>query len=285
MVLIMTLKFGSLFAGIGGIDLGLERAGMKCLWQVEYDEYANKVLEKHWPGVKRYGDIRTVDFTKAEYVDVLAGGFPCQDISNAGKRIGIKGERSGLWQEFARAIREIRPKYVIVENVSALRHRGLDTVLAGLAKSGYDAEWDCIPAQSVGAPHRRDRIFIVAHHTNSCGHIHRQIEKQPTKSGKYAQREPIASSQDVAHTNRKRIQRSAQSRKIKELWAFRKELIMRHFKRNRGRYWATDAGVLRVAHGVPDRVDRIKCIGNAVVPQVAEVIGNMVVNHANTQKN
>ena len=156
------LTFGSLFAGIGGFDLGFERAGMKCKWQVEIDEYARRVLEKHWPDVPRYEDIKTI--TELPYVDVVCGGFPCQDISVAGKGKGIiEGKRSSLWFEMLRIIRLVGPKYVVVENVPALYQRGLDVVLKGLAESGYDAEWNCLRASDVGAPHRRERMFIIAY--------------------------------------------------------------------------------------------------------------------------
>lgn len=157
------LTFGSLFSGIGGLDLGLERAGMVCRWQIEVDDYCQRVLAKHWPDVPKYGDIREVTGEELERVDLLCGGFPCQDISNAGKRAGIDGARSGLWSEYIRLVRVLRPRFVLVENVAALLVRGLDRVLIDLAESGYSAEWDCIPAASVGAPHRRDRLFVVAH--------------------------------------------------------------------------------------------------------------------------
>ena len=147
------MTFGSLFSGIGGLDLGLERAGMTCKWQVEIDPYCTKVLEKHWPGVKRYGDIRTV--TAAEHVDLIAGGFPCQDISHMGKRAGLAGHRSGLWSEMLRIVGEIRPDYVLVENVSGLLVRGAWRVLADLAEIGFDAEWDTLRAGDFGAPHER----------------------------------------------------------------------------------------------------------------------------------
>jgi DNA (cytosine-5)-methyltransferase 1 len=160
----MTLTVGSLFAGIGGIDLGLERAGMRTLWQVENNPYASAVLAKHWPDVGRFADVKDVGAHCLPAVDVLAGGFPCQDLSYAGKGRGIaQGTRSGLWFEFARIIRELRPRYVLVENVPALRSRGLHIVLADLAACGYDAEWDCIPAAAVGAHHRRDRIWLLAY--------------------------------------------------------------------------------------------------------------------------
>lgn len=154
------LSFGSLFAGIGGIDLGFERAGLQCKWQVEIDPFARKVLEKHWPGVPKHDDVRTF---KPTLVDVVCGGFPCQDISNAGKRAGIDGNRSGLWSEYIRIVREVRPRFVVVENVGALLVRGIGRVLGDLAESGYDAEWDVLRASRFGAAHRRERVFIVAY--------------------------------------------------------------------------------------------------------------------------
>ena len=140
--------------------LGL-RYGMKCKWQVELDEYARRVLEKHWPDVPRYGDIRTI--TELPYVDVVGGGFPCQDITHAGKGAGIHGAKSSLWFEMLRIIRMVRPPYVVVENSSALCERGLDTVLAGLASSGYDAEWQRLPASAFGASHERERTYVIAY--------------------------------------------------------------------------------------------------------------------------
>ena len=123
------LTVGSLFSGIGGFDLGLERAGMRVIWQSEIDPYASAVLKKHWPHVPNHGDVRTITADRVERPDVICGGFPCQDISNAGKRAGIDGERSGLWSEFARIIGDLRPGYVIVENVAALLGRGIERVL------------------------------------------------------------------------------------------------------------------------------------------------------------
>ncbi len=151
--------FGSLFAGIGGIDLGLERAGWECRWQVEYDPFCQHVLAHHWPDVPRYGDIRAVDWSMVEPVDLIAGGFPCQPFSNAGKRRGKDDER-WLWPEFFRCVRALRPRFVLVENVPGFLqpHGGLGELLGDLASFGYDAEWDCIPAAAVGAPHRRDRF-------------------------------------------------------------------------------------------------------------------------------
>lgn len=155
--------YGSLFSGIGGLDLGVERAtGARCLWQCEPDPYCAAVLAQHWPGVPNLGRVELVN--DAEKVDLICGGFPCQDISQAGKRAGITGARSELWGEFARIVREFRPRYVFVENVADLVVRGLDVVLGDLAACGYDAEWSSLRAADVGAPHKsRRRIFILAH--------------------------------------------------------------------------------------------------------------------------
>ncbi len=156
------MTYGSLFSGIGGIDLGLDRAGLKCKW-VENNKFCQGVLAKHWPRVKRYGDIQELDPRELEQVDLVAGGFPCQDISSASaSQSGILGTRSGLWREFSRVLRVLRPKFVLVENVPVLRNRGLALVLQDFWALGYDAEWHCIPAGAFGAWHKRDRIWILA---------------------------------------------------------------------------------------------------------------------------
>jgi DNA (cytosine-5)-methyltransferase 1 len=180
------MTFGSLFAGVGGIDLGLESAGMECRWQVEIDPFCTKVLEKHWPNVRRYGDITRVDAGDLERVDVLAGGFPCQDVSNMGLQKGLAGDRSGLWFEMLRIVRALRPQYVLVENVSGLLVRGLWRVLADLAEIGFDAEWDSICAGHFGAPHERERIFILAYPDKGDGPTRvgtEQIRTRPVFSG------------------------------------------------------------------------------------------------------
>jgi DNA (cytosine-5)-methyltransferase 1 len=232
------LTFGSLFAGIGGIDLGFERAGLQCKWQVEIDAYAQKVLAKHWPNVRRHDDVRTWPQPDTEYVDIIAGGFPCQDISYAGKGAGLAGERSGLFYEVCRIVGDMGPRIVVLENVAALLTRGLDSVLGTLASLGYDAEWHCIPAAAVGAPHIRDRIFIVAY-----------AKGDGRKQGK---------------------PHSGGSREGIGAW---KE----HRPGSGDRWWAVEPEVGRVAHGVSARVDRLRGLGNAVVPQVAEWIGRYIV--------
>ena len=160
------MRFIDFFAGIGGISLGLERAGHKCVGHCEIDPYAIKVLKKHWPDVPLFGDITQVQSQDLPQADLWAGGFPCQDISNAGKQAGIRGSRSGLFFDWMRSVRVVRPQKLLMENVAALLHRGMGEVCGELAESGYDAEWDCIPACAVGAPHQRDRLWIVASMVN-----------------------------------------------------------------------------------------------------------------------
>ena len=162
------ITIGSLFSGVGGLELGLECAlrdggfDVETAWQCEQDEWCRGILARHWPSAVRYDDVRGVGAGNAPRVDVLCGGFPCQDVSYAGKGAGLAGERSGLWYEFARIVRELRPRIVVVENVAALASRGLDTVLGSLSEAGYDAVWFDVRASDVGAPHRRERLFVVA---------------------------------------------------------------------------------------------------------------------------
>jgi len=258
------LTVGSLFAGIGGFDKGLEETGgFITKWQVEIDPYCNRVLAKHWPAVPRYGDITAVDWATVEPVDVLCGGFPCQDLSFAGKRAGIDGARSGLWGEYVRAIRALRPHYVIVENVPGLlTNEYMGRVLGDLAESGYDAEWDCIPASAVGAPHRRDRVWIVCvqtegwrcpadeSFTGSRGEIGDNATiSYPLTVGQQKQREPLA------HDTRGELGR----------------LRTEHSAR-----WPSEPAIQRVVDGFPGRVDRLRGLGNAIVPQIAEALGRMI---------
>ena len=190
------MKIGSLFSGYGGLDLAVMQMflGSKVVWHCECDDDPSRILEAHWPDVPNYRDVTKVDFTKVEPVDILTGGFPCQDLSLAGKRAGLKeGTRSGLWSEFARAIEELQPKLVVIENVrgllSAKADNGMEydtetldgwglrggqpvftaiqAVLGSLADLGYDAKWTGVRAADAGAPHNRFRVFIVAYPANS----------------------------------------------------------------------------------------------------------------------
>lgn len=157
------MKIGSLFAGIGGLELGLELAGVgEVVWQVEINAFARGVLAMHWPKAKRFEDVTKVGARELAGVDVICGGFPCQDISVAGRREGITGARSGLWKEFHRIIQETRPRFVVIENVARLVTEGLDVVVADLDAAGYRVEARIISAADVGAPHRRERLFIIA---------------------------------------------------------------------------------------------------------------------------
>ena len=320
----MDLTHGSLFSGIGGFDLGFERVGIKTIWQVECEPYCLKVLEKHWPNVTRYPDITTVDWGTVPRPDILSGGFPCQDISNAGKRTGITGSQSGLWLEFRRAIVSLRPRYVVVENVAALYGRGLDTVLGDLAQSGYDAEWDCLPAAAVGAPHLRERIFIVAYPQRdeyqrtqrrilTAAHRVEEITQTKHRPARKSRRTGAvripddryvswcndAHDDDVADTNKPSTQtqdnqrpepkqndrrtlrpESDSGRKTlayaSRLHAQGQRNRQRQGQLRRGSWWTTEPNVGRVAHGVPHRVHRLKSLGNAIVPQIAEEIGRMI---------
>jgi DNA (cytosine-5)-methyltransferase 1 len=155
------LNHGSLFSGIGGFEKGAELAGIKTLWNCEIELYQRNVLKKNFPNAKQYTDIREVK--NVEYVDIISGGFPCQDISVAGKMEGIKGQRSGLWSEIFRIIWEVRPKYAIIENSPALLIRGFERILLDLSKIGYNAEWQCISNYSFGYPHKRERLYVIAY--------------------------------------------------------------------------------------------------------------------------
>lgn len=156
-------RIGSLCTGYGGLDLAVEMVlGGQLAWYAETDRHAQTVLTHRWPGVANLGDLRTIDWTQVDPVDILTAGFPCQDISNAGKRVGITGEHSSLWRCVADAVRHLRPDIVIVENVAALLRRGLDVVQADLAEIGYDTSWTCLRASDIGAAHRRDRLFLLA---------------------------------------------------------------------------------------------------------------------------
>lgn len=236
------ITFGSLFAGIGGLDLGLERAGMRCEWQVEIDDYATKVLEKHWPDVLRVRDVRNAGRHNLPEVDLICGGFPCQPVSVAGRRKGRDDER-WLWPEFARVVGELRPRWVLAENVpgllSADSGRLFGGVLRDLAALGYDAEWDCIPAAALGAPHRRDRVFVFAYDRGE--RIHGLFE------GEICRKPAFSWSKDV--------------RGIEDL---------------RERPDIHTPLLCGAGDGVPNRVDRLRALGNAVVPQVAEWIGRRI---------
>jgi len=307
-----------LFSGIGGFSLGLERAGMKTVAFCEVDKKCQEVLRKHWKDVPIFDDVTTLKGEDIEEtVDVICGGFPCQDISFAGKGAGLEGARSGLWWEFHRLIKEIKPKYAIIENVSALRSRGLDQVLRSLAEIGYDAEWHCITAASIGAPHRRDRIWIVAYPRNSTrrdsitGSLGRDGERELEERVRTSETTEITGSSETSETfsdsNNPFSKRDGISSGIQKKnswsgfcsktlsnsssigsqgsWEFEQpkrstQIINREtiesLNGSFSRIWAVEPNVGRVANGVPNRVDRLKQLGNAVVPQIPELIGRAI---------
>src|SRR4029077_3769171 len=191
------LTVGSLFSGIGGIDLGLERAGMRVIWQSEIDPYASAVLRQHWPEIPNLGDVRRC--TRFASVAVLCGGFPCQPVSQAGKRLRQEDPR-WLWPEFCRVIRLARPRYVLVENVPGLLAGGMGDVLRDLASLGFDAEWDSIPAAAVGAPHLRYRVLLVAHAQQQQGGERRDVDGERRRTPE-AEQAGLGSS-DVADARR-----------------------------------------------------------------------------------
>ena len=249
------MKFGSLFSGIGGFDLGLERAGMECAWQCETDPYCRKVLEKHWPDVPRYKDVRELSGAMPLDCDLLCGGFPCQDISNAntahaGGLKGLNGERSGLWTEYERLIRELQPRWVVIENSAALSVRGIGDVLHGLAASGFDADWAVVSAGAVGAPHLRKRMFIVGRRVIRYGPDDwTDLLSDPDREGLEGDERFIL----------------AQPRDWRQ-----------HADAARPDWGDTTPRVCRGSDGIPNRVDRLRALGNAVVPQVAEWVGRRI---------
>ena len=265
------MKFGSLFAGIGGLDLGLERAGMECCWQVEIDDYCQKVLAKHWPDVKRYGDVRDVGKHNLETVDLIAGGFPCQPHSVAGKRRGTEDDRN-LWPQFSRIVAELRPRWVVAENVLGIVTTYLDTVLSDLESQGYTCGTPNLPACAFDAPHRRERIFIVAHADGA-----RKL--QPERSEQDERGRIGNSSENVADAENANGRRADGT----ENTGRGNPEAGRCSVKGRGlQHWSIEPDVGRVAHGIPRRVDRLRALGNAVVPQVAEWIGHRIMEVHNS---
>lgn len=297
------LKVLDLFSGIGGFSLGLERTGgFETVAFCEIEPFPRKVLAKHWPEVPCYEDVTklTGSILAADgiAVDVITGGFPCQDISTAGKRAGIgEGTRSGLWSEIVRLIGELSPRYVIVENVANLlsgpsdkRGGWFGRILGDLAECGYDAEWENIPAAAVGAPHRRERVWIVAYpglqlgfdaeadteraDSNGAGSHRTRKHVKGNFEQKHQQKRILGSLGEIL-ADTKRIRQQGQGKQI--LTGHRqtdsKGKAGHAFHERIGNIWRFEPAVGRVANGVSSRVDRLKGLGNAVVPQIPELIG------------
>jgi len=319
------VRFGSLFSGIGGLDLGLEMAGMECSWMVEVDKFGSQILKHHWPDAEIYGDIYTIDGKELKPVDLICGGFPCQPVSFAGKRAGTTDER-WLWGEFARIIRQVKPRWVVAENVTGLLSansgRAFAEVLRDLAQIGYNAVWNVFPAGGqggVGAPHRRERIFIIAKKitdtndkrvkrrkrlalvqdgrdsdrvrstladTDSKSKYNRSNSKDNKKTTRIKRQKTRltnrkSSGKNVANSKRIRQQGSRTSRKWSSSETHGERQTDNAFTVGIEDQWSVEPDVGRVAHGIPNRMDRLKALGNAVVPQVAKQIGEMIMEIEN----
>ena len=240
------LKTLDLFSGIGGFSLGLERTGgFETVAFCEIDPFCRKVLAKHWPKVPCYEDVRslTADALARDGIgpiNVICGGFPCQDLSRAGLGAGIDGERSGLWREYVRLIGEIRPQFVIVENVAALLDGGMGVVCGTLAAIGYDAEWSTISACSMGAPHMRQRVFIVAYPDS----FHGRARVRDTSA------RPLRPVQEIYGLESARARSRARLENPSALYGG--------------------------ANGLPNGMDRNRAHGNSVYPAIPELIGRAI---------
>lgn len=326
----MTITIGSLFSGIGGLEFGLERAGLgPVIWQAEIDPYCRAVLARHWPNARRFADVREVRSGVADRVDVVCGGFPCQPVSVAGKR-RAQADARWLWPEYARIVRELRPACVVAENVPGLRSSGLRDVLADLAGLGFDVEWSHLSAAEVGAPHKRERVWIVATHpdrvavreqpgwlSRACGA--RASDGEAGFAADADSRGLQAGGPEGDGRDAPLLRGRAGSRHVQAApehgrgaapdadaegqsqppWTLAAE---RGWARNSG-WWDAPPAVRRMDDGLSERLDaspddargrareagngveapddwRIGALGNAVVAQVAEVIGRALVESA-----
>jgi DNA (cytosine-5)-methyltransferase 1 len=302
-----SVKVLDLFSGIGGFSLGLERAGMETIAFCEFDEHAQKVLRKHWPDVPIHSDVRSLNgHDYRGTVDVVCGGFPCQDLSTAGKRIGFDGERSSLYGEMLRVISECMPRYAIFENVTGLisgdKGRWFAKFLYDLAEIGFDAEWHCITASDLGAHHHRDRVWIIAYPSvqrSICSILTPESSSKRTKSddesvtgrSEVYGREIIndgingESLLPMAHASSARSEVGLAEQGIRQEGYARISVhLSNEIRRARGESgmerWSIEPKLGRLAHGVPNRSHRLKQLGNAVVPQIPEAIGRAIMEVA-----
>jgi DNA (cytosine-5)-methyltransferase 1 len=316
------MRILDLFSGIGGFSLGLEKAGFETAAFCEFDEHARKVLKKHWPTVPIFNDVNTLTGLEVEFtvgkIDVICGGFPCQDISVAGKQRGLINEegsvtRSGLWFEYKRLIGELRPSYVIIENVANLRSNGLVTVLQDLWSLGYDAEWNVISARSIGAVHLRERLWVVAYPNRDRSE--KGIPLQAGNEGKSlftrgtSEERKIKSSDSdgegleghgkAGNVGQVRAQIPSSSRslfapypddvRLGESVATEEEKSERWAKRTAcfRNWWEAESEFCRMDDAISSGLDeserfrkqRIKQLGNSIVPGIAEIIGNAIMEY------
>ena len=297
-------KIGSLFSGIGGFELGLERAiPSETIWQVEQDKFCQSILKKHWPNAKIYDDVRNITKDNVEVPDIICGGFPCQDISVAGKQGGIQGEKSGLWWEMWRIISELsegqKKPIVVLENVSNIIRLGGKEVLGSLAQIGYDAEWTTIRASDFGACHRRERWFCVAYPNG--GSNGKPKENRPSDTigerrktilhKKNSRWKKSGGEKNIWNQRRNNSQNfvtypnksSVQKQSIDPFRVESKRRFKRGDSKNAGEhprnYWKENEAqspLCNVDDGISQRVARLKALGNAIVPQCSEWIGEQI---------
>lgn len=289
------MTHGSLFSGIGGFDLAAQRVGWKNIFQVEIEEKACKILQKHFPDTQRYTDIKDFDGRQyAGHIDIISGGFPCQPFSAAGKRKGSADDRA-IWFEMFRVVSEIRPRWVVAENVSGLltieQGMAFERVCTDLESEGYTVQSFIIPACAVGAPHRRNRVWIVAHqNTNSGADGRIATERRQEQHRHTGATDEIRTSPNT--NNRRQTEQEQQTARCEQynctspntvggrLQESRRRQLLNtkhNIQHNMQPFWrrtwfevATE--LCRVDDGLPGRLDRLKHLGNAIVPQVAEVI-------------
>jgi len=278
------VNFLDLFSGIGGFRLGAEWAEMKFENELHSDieEFANKVYAKHFPNSIQLGDVAKINGhqLKKQYGNewIITGGFPCQDISLAGKGAGLSGSRSGLWFEMQRIIGELQPRYAIMENVPALTFRGLDRVLGSLADIGYDAEWTVISARDIGAPHLRKRIWIIAYPSKQQSTV---CDSEPSEQGqiefgRMGSKDELPNTDEIRHDGRHskgdcKPKGTDWNEKVRcENWS-----LPQMVQANNGHLqWQRtfEPEFVRVVDGIPNQLDRIGACGNSIVPQIAELI-------------
>lgn len=291
------LTIGSLFSGIGGLELGLEWAGLgPTLWQVEQNAMCRAVLARHWPGVDQHEDVCRVGASTLAPVDLICGGFPCQDLSSAGRRAGLAGDRSGLWYQFARIIAECGPRFVVIENVRSGAGKWVDAIRGELERLGYASLPIPISASDCGAPHERARVFVVGCIADGDGERSGARGAGRPARGRARPADEaspgVATDADVSERSapqarqfRSDVEATEPARsggftphahRARQPQPRRPNLEIGRWPCDADRCWASEPDVARVAHGLSGRVDRERALGNAVVPQCAEVVGHVI---------
>lgn len=261
------LKTLDLFSGIGGFSLGLERAGgFETVAFCEIEDYPRRVLAKHWPGVPCYDDVNTLPLARG-MADMVTAGFPCQDVSFAGQGAGLAGARSGLWWKVRRTLRVVRPRLALLENVAALLNRGMGTVLGSMAAIGYDAEWHCIQLARSGAPHERDRCWIIVTDTHANSQPSIPVDAEMAEA---------QTACDVDEAGRPHTE--GMSGPTQQNWG---PVLAPADVGQRARHWQAEPPVVRVVHGIPGCLDEadpaaVAALGNSASPIQVEIIGRAI---------